>query len=534
MLLIDDEPSVLEGLKIMVDWGRYGFSICGEATNGEDALEIIKACNPHLVITDIRMPAMDGLQLIKTVSQSAMICSKFIILSGYDEFSYIQAAMRYSVSDYILKPLDDEELNTVINRVAKQLREAYLSEEATNQQLAFIINNDVYRIIHGEKKQSLYKRIKFILDIGDEEAIQCVLIELDHPARDSRDAERVEVLERKKRISSAIKDVLGLRNVLHLFEDNEGRFFILANKGMKGAFSLETCIQQIREKIMNEFRSSISVAISDEVKGIESLQKVYEQASLALKYKFFKGEDSTINYKEVRGTPLCYDLCDIDASGMREDIRNGNMEGLHRKIDQVFSSFSKSFTAPETVKMFVNNLQFEGIQLVRSRNGSMEGLSEELLEFNQDMESTTLAKLKKGCLQFCKRLIEKFEQSPQETTKDVISEIKQYILLHYSEDLKLQELAKQFYLNPVYLGQLFKKNTGMSFNEYLHFVRIGEAKKLLQRTPMKMNEIAQTVGYHDAEYFTAKFKAITKCLPSDYKRNWAGQKATPVIKDKSI
>lgn len=117
VLFVDDEPYVIEGLRDMLDWSAFGFSLCGEASNGIDALEIMRLCNPDLVITDIKMPVMDGPELIKQSSELLHSKAKFIILSGYNDFQYAQKAMLYSVSDYLLKPLDDDELQKYVAKM---------------------------------------------------------------------------------------------------------------------------------------------------------------------------------------------------------------------------------------------------------------------------------------------------------------------------------------------------------------------------------------------------------------------------------
>jgi two-component system response regulator YesN len=120
VLLVDDEPYVLEGLKVMVDWAAHGFSRLFEASNGEDALEIVKLSNPDLIITDIKMPVMDGLEFIRLSVERLRSTAKFVILSGYDDFSYAKKAMLYNVSDYLLKPLDSDELNKLASNMASR------------------------------------------------------------------------------------------------------------------------------------------------------------------------------------------------------------------------------------------------------------------------------------------------------------------------------------------------------------------------------------------------------------------------------
>lgn len=160
VLLVDDEPYVLEGLKISINWTAYGFRICGEATNGEDALELVRLSNPDLVITDIRMPVMDGLEFIRLSKERLRSSAKFVILSGYDDFSYAKEAMLYNVSDYLLKPIDSEELESVVSKLASLIKKEKRNMESTNKQLAFVLNLSLRRLFSGETKKSLLNRIE--------------------------------------------------------------------------------------------------------------------------------------------------------------------------------------------------------------------------------------------------------------------------------------------------------------------------------------------------------------------------------------
>ena len=196
---MDDEPYVFEGLRIMVDWEKYGFSICGEASNGEDALEIIKTCNPHLVVTDIKMPVMDGIKLIKSVYEDSNIRAKFIILSGYDEFEYAKSAMQYGVNSYILKPLDEDELNQAVKKVSRQILEERKDEESRNKQLSFVAESAINTILKGEATDSDIKRANFILELDENEEIKMLLLEIDNFDKWMSDCDEIQLREIRKK-----------------------------------------------------------------------------------------------------------------------------------------------------------------------------------------------------------------------------------------------------------------------------------------------------------------------------------------------
>ncbi|UJF32491.1 response regulator [Paenibacillus hexagrammi] len=140
VMLVDDEPLVLEGMRVMVDWNRYSFDICGEATDGSEALELIGELRPDVVFTDIRMPLLTGIDLIQRTNESMKQPPTFVILSGYDDFSYAQTAMRENVSDYLLKPIDEQEIETVLKRLQQELGQKQRTNEEMEQKRQLLVS----------------------------------------------------------------------------------------------------------------------------------------------------------------------------------------------------------------------------------------------------------------------------------------------------------------------------------------------------------------------------------------------------------
>jgi two-component system response regulator YesN len=517
VLLVDDEPFVIEGLKIMVDWNKYGFSICGEASNGEDALEIVKSCNPHLVVTDIRMPVMDGLQLIKAVYETSDIRSKFVVLSGYDDFEYIQMAMRYNVSDYILKPLDVDELDRVMDKVCEQIKEESTQIESRNKQLDFIADTTIQRIINGEVKESIVNRANFILELEKDEDLGLIMFEIDDFDKWMSDFDEIKLRLVREDIRTTIKKSMNNRFDHNIFEDDLGRFFIITSQKMEFYDNIHEYVDILKCAVEDTSNCVVSVALSENMKGIESLENLYKQVDLAISYKFFKGKGNIIRYSDIQNLTLNYDFNDFNIDNFLNDLKNNNYKALSKRINSLFYSFLKNLTAPEIIKAYIENLELEVISSVLGMNGNIDELSRHFVRFNSGMEKSTLETLKNDFTELCRFLTEYMDTLAKNTPKDIITEMKEYIKLNYNKDISLKTIAKQLYVNPVYLGRLFRKNTGIQFNEYLHSVRIEEAKKLLRRTNMKIADIAKSVGYNDVDYFVSKFKHIEKILPSALK-----------------
>lgn len=519
VLLVDDEPYVIDLLKNLIDWEKHGFRLCGEATNGEDALKIIHEMNPHLVITDIQMPIMNGLELIEHTTEMLHLKTKFIILSAYDEFAYAKKAMRLKVNDYILKPIDDEELIPILNRMHSSFQNEIHSQKVHEEQLKFIANNSIHRLLRGEIKESLIKRVQFLLKLSNEEPIRCILVEIDHFENLMGDLDEVEIQSKRISIRNAIETSMHNNYSLHVFEDNIQRFGLIISDKMLLENEIESFLFDLKKTVMDQCKCSITLAASSKMAGVECIGTLYKQAQQVINYKFYRREGCILYYHHLKSTMLNYDFEENNMDVLMDDIKNYNINGIENEVDKMFDLFSRSMKAPEAVKALISIYELETVKLISGSNGNVSDFSKEITKYNTMMGNVTMQEIKKLFYDFCLYSAQYFEEIRKKNAGDVILEIKKYIKENYSKDLKLQKIAKIVYMNPVYLGQLFKKSMGTQFNEYVHEVRIEEAKKLLKRTDMKIADIAFCVGYSDVEYFVSNFKTKTQTTPTAYKNS---------------
>ncbi|GGH47492.1 hypothetical protein GCM10008014_10860 [Paenibacillus silvae] len=369
VIVADDEPFMLEGWRTMIDWQGCGYELCGTATDGEEALELIGTVNPDLVVTDIQMPVLDGLDLIRTMREELKYDSQIVIVTGYSEFGYAQQAIRYRVNEYVLKPLVPEEIHELLR--------------------SMIVPLDLQR----QEMEQLYA--------GEQFAAAELL---DTPAEVNGTLEETDL----EKMTSHAKQMLSFMEAGDV-------------KGITHA------IDEMLEE-MQTLRSGLSLAQSI---------VLYIHGELLRKYRVL-GEDSMLLQEQ--------------AWHQTERWITGDLKELFVRITETFASAGQS-----------------------------------------DPGSGGL-----------------------------VTEAVQYLKQHYRSKIKLQQLANHIHVNAAYLGQQFKREMGVSFSEYVHRLRIEEARRLLRRTNMKISDIAFELGYHDAEYFTEKFKALTGELPSLYKNNSQG------------
>jgi two-component system response regulator YesN len=516
VLLVDDEPYVLMGLSTMVDWAENGFSVY-TATNGEEAIEIIKAADPDLIITDIKMPGINGIELIRYSLEELHSAAEFVILSGYDDFSYAKEAMRYHVNDYILKPLDDEELRQLVVKMAALIREKNRKAQDDRKQLSFLLNQSIKRAIKGEKKPSVLQRIGTLLHIAEGDEVICVLIDIG-PANKEH---WIEIREKAYEIArKRIEERLGRQFLLHLFQDDMGRFGIMVTEHMPFFHS----IGPFAQALMNDMKTppmgtSPTVGVSLPGKGTRSFPAIYQQASLAMNYKFYTANSNIIFYQDIRNQTLDNRLCANDFSALLESILRGRDDEIDALVNQLFDTFSSGLRAQSAIIASLKYFDCELIKLIMEMDCDQDAFSRTVLQFEKSMEHLTMQEIKEAFLDHCHLASGYIQSVRRSNPSSIISEIQGYIRENYEKDIKLKNLAQMFSMNPIYLGQLFKKTTGMQFTDYLNSVRVEEAKKALAHTDMSIHEVAQAVGFRDAKYFSYKFKTITSLSPTAYKKH---------------
>jgi len=517
VLLVDDEPSVIQLLENLVDWESLGYTICGTASNGEDALEILKQSNPHLAIVDIRMPKINGLQLLQQASEILHLRTKFIILSAYSDFEYAKTAMRYGVCDYILKPIDDDGLLPSLIRARDQIDKEIGTLESEVSKLKFTASNYINRIIKDEISEELIERCKHILGLKNINSFRCALVEINQFEKWMNDFENIELQKKRLSVRKAIEDEIGSEHVLYIFDDDIHRFGIIITKDM--LMQQESFLENLKITVWQNCQCSVSVSVSEKANGIDNIGKLYRQALIALQYRLFQNDDGVLYYERFKNTPLNYDFYESNPEALLEDIKSNNISGIHDKINNVFDEFYKKKCAPEVIESYIKNIEFEMVKHIQDHDGNVDELITKLESLSTSIGKTAVDSLRDDFYKLSLDISDYYKSIRSRCSKDIIVEIKDFIHQNYQKDLKLQQIAKVYCINPVYIGQVFTKTVGMHFNEYIHNVRIGEAKKLLRRTAIKISGIALMVGYCDSEYFANKFKSITGYLPSDYRKN---------------
>lgn len=513
VFIADDEQMIREGLKHIIDWASLGFAICGEAGSGEEALEGILKLNPKLVLMDIRMPKLLGIDIIR-IARERGFSGKFIIISGYSDFAYAQTAIRLGVEFYLTKPIDEEELMEAVVRI----RELLMKEQQSSNHI------DLFR--QKAKNVILYELITGIFSPESKKALSTdEFINLNLYA----DSYQVVIYE----------DFYGIAEPSYSFAE----LLMIANRGnhmfehitieakeiifLKGSYALRkfgdflTYYDQ-HEHQKNSPLDVLFLAYGRPVKNMDEIYLSYEEALLLCRRRFFciQGQH-TLGYEdlpfmnakenEIAPSMLRY-YQELIIDSLQSFNRRKIAETLHG-LELFLYNVKDDIKA---VKHFLTDLFFqvkEKMNMIYNHKAIPFPSNSDIIERIEN--SFYLYEI----ILFLSELADLIINATGASSRDsVLDDILYYINHNYQTNIKLETIAPLFGYNSAYLGKIFHKATGESFNTYIDRRRIEQSKKLLFENKLKVYEIAERVGYKNVDYFHKKFKKYVGISPAEFRK----------------
>lgn len=544
LFIADDEASIREGLKYIADWETLGFRLCGEASNGADALSQILALQPSLAMLDVRMPKMHGTEVIRR-AREAGYQGKCIILSGYSDFKYAQEAIRGGVSYYLTKPLDEDELYAVVDEV-----KAALSAERQRSSHVTALKNKAKSVILHEL---ITNRLDTPLTPEDiehfhlqAEAYQVVICEDFHTrsaAAPYTFAELLKVINRENNIFE------------HLNAD--GRDIVLL-KGTHGLSKLSDFLEHYEDQPPQEGSpmESMFLTYGRPVYTLEDVYFSYEDAARLLSRRFFCAQEQhAIGYDMLPSEPGTVDSHCAAKSPNRVDEADNTSELIPSRTEDMISGQVMTLsenTLTDFAERFTGYIQSYNRRMAVDTLSELEyGLShapDEIAEIklfltdlylrikenmNRNYASVQIPFLSNSTViayidrrnylyEIIKFLSEQFEMimnaigSPSRDT--ILDDVLFYIDHNFQNNIKLETIAPLFGYNSAYLGKIFSKTVGENFNSYIDHKRIDLSKRLLLENKLKVYEIAEQIGYKNVDYFHKKFRKYVGESPAEFRK----------------
>ncbi|QUL54174.1 response regulator [Paenibacillus tritici] len=507
VLLIDDEPSALEGMEMWIDWQELGFELCGTCGNGREGLQLMKQLQPDLVITDIHMPLMNGLEMIGEWRQEETDSIKFVILSGYSEFEYARTAISYGINHYLLKPVFPEEATEELREIRLELEQEAnrrrIHETASGEEAAALIKG----LLYGRKGDpELMDLLETLPGFRESEAWNICLIQTVPELYPEVRCKAVSLLAGCK--AAVTMDLeAGLLGIVY---------------GMTTGRGEDGGITEALDILLQEYgRANIHIAVGTQENSLLCIEDSYHRAKETLLHFFYEPEGAGIlAYNGVQGNSFSYNYDHIGLMDALLDCVNLlDADGYRKALEAAARSFREQLVAPEVVRKFVIHLMYRILGVAPGAESAGEGhgpaSSLEVSEIQQTM--TPLSGLLSRLLSCGEKAIDLLVREQNYKSHGIVREINQYIGEHYQESLSIQKLAEIFFLHPVYLGQLLIKKNGMTFNEQLHHLRIQAAAVLLRESKLKLSEIAERVGYANYGQFLKRFEKEMHMGPNEYR-----------------
>ncbi|WP_018751678.1 response regulator transcription factor [Paenibacillus sanguinis] len=498
VFLVDDEPFILEGLYDIIDWAKLGMEIVGQAENGLAALEALKEVPVDLLITDISMPRLNGLDLIRQ-AREIQPDLKVIILSGYDDFVYLKEGMALGIENYLLKPINLEEFNATLQAVIEKLDESkvLIDEHSIRILRDHVMTRWMRQQIGAAEFHERAELLGITLDLPK---VLVALLRLEHSHQEAYEAVTQLFAEQPRVV---------------VFHDMDGDLAIVFNLDdtAEEVSRTEEGLLQLEQQLEPYRPVRIAVGSSEAADSQASVS--YNHAKKALEYFLIFKDRDLIRFKDlgVADQALGPGLS-MDWDKYPKLLLARNKEAMDAAIDEDFHQLAamKGVT-PEHVQLVVMEwlirfkMQLKEIRHTEEPDVFNEGLArirtaeslEELIELMQKVAGDTMTALTRDL------------KSP------VIQQVLNTIHTSYNEDLSLKTLGAQYHVHPVYLGQLFHKEVGELFTEYINHYRIEKAKEQLKTTHLKVHEIARNVGYWEPGYFYKQFRKYVGVSPTEFK-----------------
>ena len=497
VMLADDENLILKGLENIIEWEELGLEIVNKASNGQEAIEMFKENPVDIVVTDINMPQVTGLELLKEL-KSINSDVKFIILSGYDDFSYAKKSIELGVENYILKPIDEEELEkTLISTINKIDLERKENKSNLEKHKLLI------KLIKGKLscKELEENKENFHIDLSNSKMYSLCILN----TRSRYDSE-----EMLHTIVEVINDNT-INNFEIIYTLDEELILINAWDDKVCKDKVKAYYEKLKEIIINKHGINVFLSVGELVENIYKISDSFKEANNLKKYVLTLGYNKCISLEDVKDiNENIVNFAPI-LEKLNKRIIAKDIEGAELIIEEIMED--KNLTPRNiydlSVKiLFLIDKVVEEFKVEKQYSGN--SLGDEIVALCSEDTREDIKTL------LCSELREVIALMHPTTIKysPVIQQIISYVNENYYEEISLKTLAQKYNINTSYLGQVFTKEVGCSFSEYLNKTKNMKAKELILNTNMKINDIAKRVGYLDTSYFYRKFKKYYGVCPS--------------------
>lgn len=536
MIVADDDYLARDQMRNIVNWEDYGIEVIAEACDGEEALELCLSLQPDILLTDIRMPLMDGLDVAVRLREQGRDLY-IIISSGVQDFNYARTALSAGVEDYILKPIKIEEFRETITKVVTGIQREKNKDsklQELKQQLKenmTVVREKFLRSLISDKytdEQAIWSKLQYFeLPLIPADSMMAAVLQIDEWDGTvwKNTEEDLQLLHFS--IANILDEIMNNHKAGISFHNTENEHVILFSR----CYTTESKYTVVCEEIVsciNKFLSTaVSIGIGRPVGGIRQISISYKDAVAAVQYKFYTGKNSIVNITDISrfdDIPPLQDKLEYSNLYELESRLIGYMKlGDSGRVEECMKTLFSHLAADK--KHPVDYIQSVCVEAVFAASRALHELDEDidkvvanrLVIMDSIYKITNIMDLEQYLLSIFMTMAAYFSKKHDQKNLRIAGKIKEIIHRRYREGITVQKIAEDIYLTPNYISLIFKQETGETITEYITRIRMEAAMELLKTTDFKVMEIAEMVGFENSYYFSTVFKKHTGIHPNKYR-----------------
>jgi len=520
VIIVDDEKRICQLIRRLIDWESIGLEVVAEASDGNSAYNLIYAIKPDIVISDIRMPGMDGLEMIERL-RSVDITPSFILISGHKQFKYAHNAIKQGVENYLLKPINRQELLENLISIRDQIL-----EKKGDLEEKILIKNKLELSVSKVRKQMieiLLATPEIITSLHLEEINKEYMMNLKpgyfqfavlkaekkqelQPEQNEKETKKMEAVFNKEMggICFDMESYRTKREIVFLLNHEDYEIFIA---------QLKQTYSELQTRFSDYFM--ITIGLSNRYSNFE--KAAVQESFTAIRYALITGKEHIIDIAKIQVTNRVVLTEEINRD-LRQLFAISDLEGIKEYFTKLRIQYLQGEINPENMykeMLIIIDLLLASMKVLY-KNEKLNVSREDIIDKME--QSNTIAELFDITQDEVCRLVADYINL--RSTKDTryIRTAKQYVAEHYSKNINLEDIAEQVHMNSVYFSVMFKKETNINFSDYLVDFRLTKAKELLKNYSISISEVGALVGYKDPRYFSKLFNKIVGIKPSDYRK----------------
>ncbi|WP_282936530.1 response regulator [Paenibacillus sp. RC67] len=528
VVIVDDDSIIRKGLSRTVPWEQNGFTLVGSARDGEEALSLIAEVRPNLLLTDIRMPFMDGFQLTEVVKEKFPEM-KIIMLTSFDEFELAHRALKLKVFDYLLKPVDTQHLLDTAKRAMAELEYENEMKRKVVEGMPLLRQRFLEKLIKENLSADDIRSHSDFLNFRLPRARYVVILltadDYSYPDYQNRLGKEMLKYCILNVAEEMLRDYEGV-----VFDSEDGEIVIIyCGEGEQDLIEQNTLqiAETIRGNVEKYLKTTVTVGIGFIYDHPGDISRSYRDAKAAIEFRHMIGKNRVLTVGDTGLPPTC--STEIILNGLESELVMKVKLGLHKEAHAILDGIEQkvleikfvSLVQVRLIGIEISLLMFKELEEIVKRNERFKDSMESFYTYYNELERfQTVQDIFDSIRQLTNRFIDITNLQREIQTKSIVHKAIEYIENNYgTEGLSLQEVARFVHISPTYLSILFKKEKNITFSDFLLQVRMKAATELLRMSGLKSYEVAEKVGYSNPQYFSQCFKKYTGFSPTDYKNN---------------